>query len=217
MRKLCKPLSVLCAVLILLPGCDWLSQHKEAVTGAAIGAVAGGLLGGAVSGHHHRGRGVVIGAVLGALAGGAIGEYMSQRDRTAPQTAQAMNYQPAQGVVLRMDNARVDPTTVTGGGQVTLSATYSVMSPDMNQQLAVHESRIVTDPTGNKVAEIPTDVSRTPGQYTSQVPIILPAGAPAGVYQVLTSVAISGGAPDQRNTSFTVQGAAPPPVMPLTP
>ena len=45
MRKMCKPLSVLCAVLILMPvGCDWMHEHQDAVTGAAIGAVGGAFL-----------------------------------------------------------------------------------------------------------------------------------------------------------------------------
>ncbi len=208
MRKMCKPLSVLCAVLILMPaGCDWMKEHQGAVTGAAIGAAGGGLLGAAVSGRHSRGRGIVIGAVLGALAGGAIGEYMSQRDRTAQQAAQATNYQPTQGIVLQIDNAAATPPTIAGSGQVMLSVSYTLLAPNAAQGFAVAETTIVTDPNGNKVAEIappPGTNTRQPGSYTSQVPLILPAGAAKGTYQVLFSVSLPSGVPVQRTAAFTV-------------
>jgi len=203
MRKLSKPVSVLCAVLIVLPGCDFLSQHKEAVTGAAIGAVAGGALGYAAGGRHHRGRTVALGAVLGALAGAAIGEYMSQRDRTAQQAQQATNYQPAQGIVLQMDGASATPPMVAGSGQVVLSATYTLLAPQTAQTFPVTESRKVTL-NGMAVADIPTTVDRQPGTFTSQVPIVLPAGATKGNYEVLVTVSAAGQFA-QKTTSFTVQ------------
>jgi len=199
MRRASGPLSVLCAALVLLPGCDWLREHQKAVGGAVIGGVAGGVLGHAVGGR----RGAVAGALLGALAGGIIGNYMDHQDRTAAQTQQAMNYQPAQGTRLQLENAAANPSAIAGGGTVSINATYAVMAPNYQQEIVVQESRQITL-NGVKVAEIPdVTVSRTAGTYTSQVPIQLPPNAPKGQYQVLVTVSAAGQFA-QGTTSFTV-------------
>ena len=204
MRKVSRPISVLCAVLLVMPmGCDFLRQHKEAVTGAAIGAAAGGALGYAVGGRHHRGGRMAAGALLGALAGAAIGESMSQRTRTAPEAAQATNYQPSQGVVLRVDNAATAPAALTGGGQVVLSVTYTLLAPNAAAQMPVTETYVVTL-NGAKVAEVPSNANRAPGSYTSQLPITIQAGATQGTYQVAITIAAAGQM-GQGATSFTVQ------------
>lgn len=204
MRKVAKPISVLCVVLLLMPvGCNFLREHKEAVTGAAIGAAAGGALGYVAGGRHHRGGRMAVGALLGALAGAAIGEYMSQRNRTAQEAAQATNYQPAQGVVLRLDNTTANPPAVAGSGQVVLNMTYTLLSPNAAAEMPVTETRVVTL-NGNKVADIPTTVNRPAGTYTSQVPIQIQAGAAQGTYVVQTTVS-AGGQLAQGQTSFTVQ------------
>ncbi|MET0378835.1 MAG: OmpA family protein [Spongiibacteraceae bacterium] len=47
---------------------------------AGIGAVAGAILGAAVSGHDDRGRGAVTGAVLGGAIGGAVGHRADKQE-----------------------------------------------------------------------------------------------------------------------------------------
>jgi hypothetical protein len=54
-------------------------------TGVATGAVAGGLLGAAVSDPYNRGAGAATGAAAGALIGGLVGNAADQRDAEAAQ------------------------------------------------------------------------------------------------------------------------------------
>jgi uncharacterized protein YcfJ len=54
-------------------GCEEYA-HNRRVTGTALGAVGGGLLGGAVAGHGSK----TEGAVLGAVAGGVVGNQLSR-------------------------------------------------------------------------------------------------------------------------------------------
>ncbi len=54
-----------------------MDEHQKTTAGAAIGAVAGAVIGHQVS----HGKGAYVGAALGALAGGAIGHYMDKQER----------------------------------------------------------------------------------------------------------------------------------------
>jgi outer membrane protein OmpA-like peptidoglycan-associated protein len=80
-------------ILPLLSGC--VSQMPEAVqgektqNGAAIGAVAGAILG-AVTSKHHKGKNAAIGAAAGAALGGVIGYNMDQQ---AAEVAKALDTQ----------------------------------------------------------------------------------------------------------------------------
>ncbi|HEY1077590.1 MAG TPA: OmpA family protein [Fontimonas sp.] len=59
-----------------LTACATDDPNKRAKTGAAIGALAGAVLGNQVSGA----RGApIVGAVVGAIAGGAVGNYMDKQ------------------------------------------------------------------------------------------------------------------------------------------
>ena len=55
--------------------------YNRAITGAAVGAAGGALLGYAADGGY--GNGAWVGGALGALAGGAAGYYLDQQ-RNAP-------------------------------------------------------------------------------------------------------------------------------------
>jgi len=198
MRKLVKPTAVLCSVALLLNGCAWMKEHKKIVTGAGIGAVAGGVIGGLAKGK----KGAVYGALAGALAGGLIGAYLEHKDRDAKATNQAYKYDPHQGIRLELANVAADPATVRAGDKTYLQATYALMAPDPNQQLAVTETRIVTL-GGQKVAELSSNVTRVPGTYTSQVPITLKPDAPRGRYELQVIVA-AGGTSAKRTSHFIV-------------
>ncbi|HSZ73712.1 MAG TPA: RT0821/Lpp0805 family surface protein [Rhizomicrobium sp.] len=54
-------------------------RQQNTTTGTVLGAIAGGILGGAVS--HGNGGAVVGGVILGGLAGNAIGHDMDCQDR----------------------------------------------------------------------------------------------------------------------------------------
>ena len=148
----------------------------------------------------------MIGAVLGALAGGAIGEYMSQRDRTAQQAAQATNYQPTQGIVLQIDNANATPRPSRarpGDAERELHAAFAQRGPDVRRRREHHRERPERE-QGGRDRRPRVDQNRQAGSYTSQVPLILPAGAAKGTYQVLFSISLPSGVPVQRTAAFTV-------------
>ncbi|MEW6166642.1 MAG: OmpA family protein [Pseudomonadota bacterium] len=64
------------AVAGALGACATDDPNRRAKTGAAIGAVAGAVIGNQVSGA----RGApIVGAVVGAIAGGAVGNYMDKQ------------------------------------------------------------------------------------------------------------------------------------------
>ena len=182
-----KPLALLAALALLLPGCEFLKEHKKAAIGAGIGAAAGAGIGYAVKGK----KGALVGGLLGALAGGAIGEYLHRRDKSAQQTNQDHAYQPTQGVRVELVGAGADPNAVPPGGQVTLQATYALMAPNVAQEVQVTETRLVTL-NGVKVAETTANVARVPGTYTSKVPITLPPNATRGSYRYVVTVAAAG-------------------------
>ncbi len=54
-------------------------QKRREHTGTVVGAIAGGLLGNAVSGHNSKGLGTVVGAVGGAAVGSKMGHDSGKR------------------------------------------------------------------------------------------------------------------------------------------
>lgn len=83
--KVSKTLCGTAACLVLVAGCATDDPHRQAKTGAAIGAVAGAVLGNQIS----KGTGAWVGAAVGALAGGAVGNYMDQQERAFEESLAA--------------------------------------------------------------------------------------------------------------------------------
>jgi len=65
------------ATLLLLSGCATDDPNRRAKAGAAIGAIAGGVLGHQTDSKNGR----YAGAVIGALTGAAVGNYMDNQQR----------------------------------------------------------------------------------------------------------------------------------------
>ena len=65
------------AVAIALAGCAADDPNKRAKTGAAVGAVAGAILGHQLDGKSGR----FVGAAVGAIAGGGVGHYMDNQQK----------------------------------------------------------------------------------------------------------------------------------------
>jgi outer membrane protein OmpA-like peptidoglycan-associated protein len=63
-------------------------QTSDATRGAAIGALAGGVIG-ALTNQKQAGRNALIGAGIGALAGGAVGGYMDRQEAQLRQQLRA--------------------------------------------------------------------------------------------------------------------------------
>ena len=63
--------------LALLAGCATDDPNRQSKSGAAIGAIAGAVLGHQVEGD----KGRFVGAAIGAIAGAAVGTYMDDQER----------------------------------------------------------------------------------------------------------------------------------------
>lgn len=75
-KKVTTPLVIsLIALSIIFTGCATTNQGK----GAAIGAIAGAVLGKSTS--NHKDKRAVWGAAIGAITGAAIGDYMDKQEK----------------------------------------------------------------------------------------------------------------------------------------
>lgn len=71
-------------------GYDSYGRHQKALTGAAMGAAGGALLGGAMT---QDGGGALIGGALGGVVGGLVGNSMDkQRNRHEDYRNPGRNY-----------------------------------------------------------------------------------------------------------------------------
>lgn len=191
--------SAAAAVMLLAAGCQTIEENPKTTLGAGVGAAGGAVVGGLAGGK----RGAIIGALVGAFAGGAVGQYLDHQDKTAAQTNADRNYEPAQGVRLDFTNVTADPAAVAPGGEVQLAATYALMAPNEQQTFPVTETRTVLL-NGVKVAESSRTVDRTPGTYTSKLPVTLPGTATTGTYDYTVTVA-AGGQSNQLTLAFKVE------------
>jgi outer membrane protein OmpA-like peptidoglycan-associated protein len=83
-------LIVACATL--LSGCFYTphgTHRHNTANASAVGAVAGGALGHAVSGRGSKTAGTAIGAVVGAVVGGAFGRHIDQQEADLRRTIEA--------------------------------------------------------------------------------------------------------------------------------
>ncbi|CDF93518.1 MULTISPECIES: type VI secretion system-associated lipoprotein TagQ [unclassified Pseudomonas] len=68
------------------------NMTQSVVTGAAVGAVGGALLGALTADKEDRGRNAAIGAAGGALAGGAVGYYNERQKQIADDNQRIASY-----------------------------------------------------------------------------------------------------------------------------
>ena len=185
-------------------GCVTVSEeHQGAAKGAGIGAATGAVAGAVLAGSGSRTKGAIIGGLAGALLGGIIGNYVVDKKKTAEETANKYAYQPSSGTMVRIENAKVTPAVLNPGDTATLEATYAVMAPSNDSQVAITESREVTL-NGELVGNPEVNVTHNAGTYQTSIPLILPADAKRGTYRVITTIKTAAGK-DSRESSFTVQ------------
>lgn len=98
---------IIVAIAIALSGCAANDPYQRTKTGAAIGAVAGAVLGHQLDGRSGR----YVGAAVGALAGGAVGNYMDKQEQefgaalADEQSQNAVEVQRLQDETLKIDIA----------------------------------------------------------------------------------------------------------------
>lgn len=196
MRSLSAAVVVVVLALTLgLGGCETVRENPKTSVGAGAGAAGGALIGGLIG---RNTTGVVVGGLLGGLAGGAIGHYLDRQDRSGAQAVRDTGYTPAQGTVVRVEKVQTSPTQAKAGQAVNLMATYTLLTPQPDQQVTVRETREVRH-NGALVANPTTEFKRQNGTFTSALPITLPAGAGRGTYEVTTTVAVG----DRQSTGMT--------------
>ena len=89
MDKICTSVVILLLslALVTMNACTTVNPYTEekqtakATSGAAIGGVAGAILGAAVAGRGDRVKGALIGGGVGAIAGGGAGYYMDVQEK----------------------------------------------------------------------------------------------------------------------------------------
>lgn len=192
------------ALLAGVSGCVTVSEeHQGAAKGAGYGGAAGAIAGALLAGEGSRTKGAILGGLAGALLGGVVGNYTVDQKKSAAATNQAYNYQPASGVVTRIEKAAVNPISIAPGGKVDLMATYAVMAPSPESQVAVTESFEIR--FNNELVGSPeVRVNHTPGTYTASVPLTLPEDAQKGTYKVLMTIKTEMGK-DAKEATFTVK------------
>ncbi len=152
--------NVMCAVLVVgLVGCQTTdpytgeSKTSNSAKGAGIGALAGAVLGAAIS-HDNRGQGALVGAALGGAAGGGYGYY---RDKQEDKLRQEL---AGSGVDVERNGENIklimpgNVTFKTGNADIqpdfydTLNSVASSLKefPDSNIKITGH-----TDSTGDRM------------------------------------------------------------------
>ena len=187
-----------------LGGCATLPQeHQGAATGAGIGAATGALAGAVLAGDGSRTQGALIGGLAGALVGGVIGNYTVDQKRNAPDTFSRYGYDSNAGILVRIETTSINPDRVYPGDRVDLKATYALLAPRSDTQIAITESREIRF-NGELVGKPEISIAHIPGTYESNVPLFLANNAKRGTYQVITTIRTQDSS-DARETSFTVR------------
>ncbi len=171
-----------------------------ALTGAAVGGVLGQVIGRDTSSTL---IGMAVGAAAGAMVGAMIGHYMDRKERDAMETARVHDYQPAQGLLLKLEDVRVEPEVITPGKPSKLVMTYAVLQPEADRPIPVTERRQII--SGQEmVKEIgPKTVDRVPGTYYSEQEVTFPRNLPEGTY-AMKGVVEASGRTSQQDAYFRV-------------
>jgi len=176
----------------LFVGCAGTMQSpgQAALLCGASGAAAGAAIGGAVS---RNWQGALIGAAVGALAAGlscfAFAEYQSRQVRDYRQTQQVTGYQATEGDRIEITQYEIAPAAVIPGSSVAFNATYTVMTPNADADVAVTEVRslYVFDPQANnwrELGRVPNQVTVKPGTRQADGKFDVRSGVAEGRYLI---------------------------------
>jgi outer membrane lipoprotein SlyB len=148
-------------------------EHPRAATGTAVGAAGGAVAGGLIS---TGAAGAVVGGLVGGLAGGLIGNAMDAKRQDVASAASTYNYDPAQGTVVRIQDAAVEPPRARPGGQVYLVTHYALLTPHPDEEVTVIERWHITR-AGQVMGTPVRTVRRQGGEWVSTLPMTLPTAA----------------------------------------
>mgnify|MGYP000408280199 CR=1 FL=1 len=131
-----KSISIVIVSSLVFSGCASTNTEK----GAAIGAIAGAVLGKSTS--NHKNKRLVWGAAVGALAGAAIGSYMDKQEQEFRQELSGSGID----VVREGDNLRlIMPANITfATGQSYISSGFHVTLNDVAKVLNKFEKTLLS-------------------------------------------------------------------------
>jgi hypothetical protein len=200
MRKFAVALTISAWVAGSLSGCA-VAPAKPAADNAAKPAADNAAKKAEVKGGR---RSPIVGMLDGILAGGITGRYADEEAKDLKQTIRDYGYTPAQGSLVAFDFVRANPAVVPVGETVNINAEYAVLLPVATQVVNVTETREFFK-DGAPAGKVSIEVERVGGSYKSTVPFTIPAGAPAGNYEVKVSIEAQNGAiKDSKGTYFKV-------------
>jgi hypothetical protein len=127
------------------------------------------------------------------------------RVKTASDVYTAYRYRREDGVVLKLEGAGAEPATLRPGSDVNLRVTYTVLAPGDAKPVGVKE-QVVIRYGPQDLRRLRKEVTVSPGTYTSQYRVSVPADAAEGPYTVLAHIEITGvaGARGEVASTFTV-------------
>ncbi|MDP3182468.1 MAG: glycine zipper domain-containing protein [Desulfobaccales bacterium] len=171
-----------------------------AATGAALGAIIGAATGSAATGAW---VGAAAGAVVGGVGGYLYANHMNNQTRSAQAAAQTYNYSPAQGNVVAIEKADVNPSRARAGQQVSMVMAYTFLTPS-NAPVSATLSREVQMGGATVGQPYQVQVNNANGSYVDQVAFTVPNNATPGTYTVTNRVT-SGYGSAVKNTYFIVE------------
>ncbi len=173
--------TVVCLIIIQGSGCQ--TYGEAGGLGAALGAATGAIIGNQSG---HAGEGAIIGGVLGGIAGLVAHDIKAQKAKSAQETAQQYNYQPAQGERLTFERAEVLPTVVTPGNTIETTIQYALLGTGSGTTVTETRSLLKGD---QLVSDLSTSsFNRNDGTWVSSQEFRLPGNLAPGQYTILFRV-----------------------------
>jgi len=114
-------------VITLLAGCATNDPNRRAKTGAAIGAIAGAVLGHQLDDD----SGKFVGAAVGAIAGGVVGNYMDQQEQDFEQALATEQQQNA----IEIERMRDDTLKLSLDSEVSFDFDRAEIKPPFRPSL----------------------------------------------------------------------------------
>ena len=114
-------------VFALVAGCATNDPNRRAKTGAAIGAIAGAVLGHQLD----DGSGKFVGAAVGAIAGGVVGNYMDQQEQDFEQALATEQQQNA----IEIERMRDDTLKLSLDSEVSFDFDRAEIKPPFRPSL----------------------------------------------------------------------------------
>lgn len=182
-------------------------RFGKMLLGAAIGAGAG-LIHSRLTGGDTA-KEMAAGAVAGGLIGFAVTKFQDKRLADRNSIIQEANYDPAQGTVTGVANVSVSPSSVKAGDTITVTTTYWAIGAEPASTITLSRFAGIADADefqkGFTIVPAPFKFEGGGGKYETTLEIKIPAGVPPGPYRVVWLLDGESGAKDGSDT-FVING-----------